>query len=138
MQCRLDLLDRFAGLCQCMLQYRRTLRHRYAFAQAKRAYGAEQTFDEYHRVQVAGRKIFAEAAFRAQKDPFLVKGNLADAHLRVDQAGALRPDLPGAAVLLAKILRYEEILRLTRIFVGRGVRTVSGGARASASASSAL
>jgi tetratricopeptide (TPR) repeat protein len=50
----------------------------------------------------------AVEAFDAGADPFLVKGNLADAHLRVDQAAALQADLPGAAVLLAKILRYEE------------------------------
>ncbi len=50
----------------------------------------------------------AESAFRSQADGFLIKSNIADAHIRADQAATLTPDLPGAAVLLAKILRYEE------------------------------
>jgi len=50
----------------------------------------------------------AEAAFAQDADKFLVKGNIADAHLRLDQAAAMRADLPTSAVLLAKILRYEE------------------------------
>jgi len=50
----------------------------------------------------------AEEAFRRDADKFLVKGSIADAHLRLDQAARMHADLPTSAVLLAKILRYEE------------------------------
>ena len=73
--------------------------------------GAEERLGESAQLRLeAGWCFFemAEEAFRAGSDPFLVKGSLADAHLRVDQANALQADLPGAAVLMARILRYEE------------------------------
>ncbi len=50
----------------------------------------------------------AEKAFAQDADKFLVKGNLADAHLRLDQATAMHAELPTATVLFAKLLRYEE------------------------------
>ena len=46
--------------------------------------------------------------FDAGSDKFVVKGLLADARLRVDQARAMDADVAGGAVLLAKLLRYEE------------------------------
>ena len=50
-----------------------------------------------------GAKGFADGA-----DKFYVKGMIADAHARLDAARKLDPEVVGAAVLLAKILRWEE------------------------------
>lgn len=50
----------------------------------------------------------AEASLARADDAFLVKGMVADAQLRWKQALALDADVPGAAVVRAQVLRFEE------------------------------
>ncbi len=50
----------------------------------------------------------AEAAFNSGGDKFYVKGNIADAKLRVDQAEKMHAGLPGSVALLARIMRWSE------------------------------
>jgi tetratricopeptide (TPR) repeat protein len=58
----------------------------------------------------AGRAFLAlaESALSRGDDGFMIKGLVADAHLRWKQATALDPRVPGAAVLRARIYRFEE------------------------------
>ena len=82
---------------------------------ARIAKGAEKEHGDHPLLRVMGARahlMLAEEAFAGGGDGFLVKGHIADAHLRVDQAreaaGAAAGRLPGAAALLARVLRFEE------------------------------
>ncbi len=96
---------------------------------------AEKTIGKHGALRLeAGRCFFeiAKEGFVRGDDAFLVKSHLADAHLRVDQAMALHADLPGAAVLLASILRYEENPEGARDLLAAHLETWSGDAPAHA------
>ncbi|MCE9638146.1 MAG: hypothetical protein K8T90_20785 [Planctomycetes bacterium] len=72
---------------------------------------AEEKLGTSADLRIAQGRAFlalAELGLARSEDGFLVKGLVADAHMRWKQATAIDADVPGGAVLRARILRFEE------------------------------
>ena len=84
---------------------------------AEHANAAEKRLGENAALRLEGARAhlaLAEQEISGNGDPFLVQGHVADAHLRWKQATAMDGNVRGAAVLRARILRFEEKPRLAK------------------------